>query len=434
MIDIENYLSNFFGGTRKLSLDTMKYFMEEYHNFQKEMKFIHIAGTNGKGSCTEMISNILCSEGYKVGKFLSPHLVKYNERISINGIDISDQEMSDMIEELEPKIKEHNEKVEAKITLFELETIMALLYFYRKNVDFVILETGLGGIYDSTNIISNPLISVIVSIGFDHMHLLGNTLSEIAYQKAGIIKENSNTVVFENTKEVDDVFRTVCCKKHNTLHLVTKEKIKNDRYDENFQYFDYENLKNIAINLKGAIQINNASLCIECVKILNDLGYPVSEASLRHGLLTVIHKGRMETLSKEPLVVYDGAHNTPAMLNLQKSVRMYYHDRKRRYVVSILRRKDYEGMLKILLEDTSASFVFTSGNDKTRYVDKEELYHVAMKYRKEGQALYMQELEEAIENIFSSNEKCVNLIVGSFYVYGDVNQKIREMKDKRRKR
>lgn len=189
MIDVNEYLKNFYKGTKNPSLNAMKYFMNSYNNFERKINFIHIAGTNGKGSCTEIISNILIKQGYKVGKFLSPHLIKYNERISINGKEISDEEMINLIEELSPLINEYNNKEEIKITLFELETIMALLYFYRNNVDFAVLETGLGGLYDCTNIITKPLVSVIISIGYDHVHILGNTLPKIAYQKAGIIKK-----------------------------------------------------------------------------------------------------------------------------------------------------------------------------------------------------------------------------------------------------
>lgn len=154
MIDIENYLNNFYKGIKNPSFDAMRFFMNEYNNFESEMKFIHIAGTNGKGSCTEIISNILRIQGYKVGKFISPHLIKYNERISINNKLISDEEMSSLIEELKLKIELYNKKENNNITLFELITTIALLYFYRNNVDFVILETGLGGLYDCTNIIS----------------------------------------------------------------------------------------------------------------------------------------------------------------------------------------------------------------------------------------------------------------------------------------
>ena len=160
MLDIENYLNNFFKGTRKHSLNSITYFMNEYNNFYKKMKFIHVAGTNGKGSCVEIISNILIKNGYSVGKFISPHLIRYNERISINNTEISDEEMMSLIEELKPKINVYNSVSEENLSLFELETIMALLYFYRNNVDFVVLETGLGGLYDDTNIV-NPLVYVI---------------------------------------------------------------------------------------------------------------------------------------------------------------------------------------------------------------------------------------------------------------------------------
>ena len=227
MIDVNEYLKGFYKGTKNPSLKAMKYFMNIYNNFEKKMKFIHIAGTNGKGSCVEIISNILVNQGYKVGKFISPHLIRYNERISINGKEISDEEMSELIEELKPLIENYNKKEDINITLFELETTMALLYFYRKNVDFVVLETGLGGLYDCTNIISKSLVSIITSIGYDHMHILGNTLPEIAYQKAGIIKENSNTVIFESIPEVDNVFINQCKNKNNTLHIIKNSDLSN---------------------------------------------------------------------------------------------------------------------------------------------------------------------------------------------------------------
>ena len=272
MINIEEYLNNFFKGTKDPSLKAMEFLMDKFNNFEKNMKFIHIAGTNGKGSCTEMISNILLTQGYKVGKFISPHLIRYNERISINGVEISDEEMSNIILELEPYINEYQEKEGIKITLFELETTMALLYFYRNNVDFAVLETGLGGLYDCTNVITKPLASIITSIGYDHMDLLGDTLPKIAYQKAGIIKKDSHTVLFEQEKEVENVFIDECKKKNNTLHIIKEKDILNYSFDENFQYFDYGKFKQIAINLKGKIQVKNASLCIETMKILKEYG------------------------------------------------------------------------------------------------------------------------------------------------------------------
>lgn len=426
MIDIEQYLNNFFKGTKDPSLNAMQYFMNEYNNFQNNMKFIHVAGTNGKGSCVEMINNILVKQGYKVGKFISPHLIKYNERISINGKEISDEEMLELIEELKPKIKKYNEKQKVNITLFELETTMALLYFYRKNVDFVVLETGLGGLYDCTNIITNPLVSIITSIGYDHMHILGNTLEEIAYQKAGIIKENSNTVFFKQSTEINNVFINMCKEKNNNLHLISNKKITNYKYDNKYQYFDYEDYKNIEIILKGKKQIQNAAICIETINILNHLGYTISEINLREGLKTVIHKGRMEVLNENPLIIYDGAHNEPAIENLQSMTNMYYNNFRRVYIVSILKRKDYKKMIQLLLKDEKAEFIFTSGNDSERYTTKEELYNVALKYRI-NQNIYIKDLEEAIEYIFKENNNVANFIVGSFYTYKTALDKIKNL-------
>lgn len=422
MLDIENYLNNFFKGTRKHSLNSITYFMNEYNNFYKKMKFIHVAGTNGKGSCVEIISNILIKNGYSVGKFISPHLIRYNERISINNTEISDEEMMSLIEELKPKISVYNSVSEENLSLFELETIMALLYFYRNNVDFVVLETGLGGLYDATNIV-NPLVSVITSIGYDHVHILGSTLSEIANQKAGIIKENSNTVFFSQNSEVDKVIIDTCKRKNNRLHLLSKNDITNYNFDSNYQYFDFKDFKQVPIILKGTKQIQNAAICIECMNVLNNLGYKIKEEAIIDGLKSVVHKARIETLSKNPLIIYDGAHNESAIKNLQSVINTYYKNYKKIYVVSVLKRKDYNKMLQLLFQDKNAEFIFTSGNDINRYASSRELFDAALQY-KTTQEISMKTLDDAIKYIMKYGTNTINFIVGSFYVYGDVKKEV----------
>ena len=421
MMQIEEFFKQFYKGTMKQSLESMQYFMKEYDNFEKDMKFIHIAGTNGKGSCTEIMNSILIKQGYKVGKFLSPHLIKYNERISINNKNITDEEMSILIEELQPKIEKYYNETGVNVSFFELITIAALLYFYRNNVDFVVLETGLGGRFDATSIISHPLVSIITSIGFDHMHILGNTLEEIAYEKAGIIKNNSNTVIFKQLPEVDNVFIKKCKEKNNKLHIVTEDDISGYNWDNNLQYFNYRNMLNLGINLKGRVQIKNASLCIEAANIINELGYEVSEDSIREGLKTIVHHARMETLNKDPLIIYDGAHNEPAIKNLQDMVETYYKDFKRTYIISILKRKDYKKMLEMLSKDKNAKFILTSGNDEERYVSSDELYNVAIEYIDKSKVCN-RSLEEAIKEALNGEKNVVNLVIGSFYVYGDVKK------------
>ena len=418
-MNVEKYLSNFFRGTKNPSLNAMNYLMNEFKHPEDKLKAIHIAGTNGKGSVTEMITNVLVKEGYIVGKYISPHLIKYNERISVNNKNISDNEMEKLINKINPLIEKYNSESDVPVTLFELETTMAFLYFEEKKCDFIVLETGLGGLYDCTNIIKHPQVSVITSIGYDHMHILGNTLPKIAYQKAGIIKENSNTVIFEGQPDIDNVFINECKKKNNTLHIIKKTNISNYSFDNNFQYFDFNNFKNIIINLKGKAQVRNACLCIEVLKILNKLGYHIKFKNIQDGLKTVIHKGRMEQLNDKPLIIYDGAHNEPAIKNLQDMVKMYYEKKKRIYIISILKRKDYNKMLELLAEDKNALFVLTSGNNQDKFASKEELYECMKKFV-DSKKLYKKNLDDAIIDAMNYDSNTVNFIIGSFYTYGTV--------------
>lgn len=427
MLNIEKFFSNYYKGSKEPSLEAMKYFMDKFDNFEKSMKFIHIAGTNGKGSCVEMISNILITQGYRVGKFISPHLIRYNERISINNKEISDAELEELITELQPYINEYNINNKVPVTFFELTTIIALLYFYRKDVNFVVLETGLGGLYDCTNIIAKPLVSIITSIGYDHIQLLGNTLQEIAYQKAGIIKENSNTIFFEQTDEINRIIIDTCQKKSNKLYMIKKNQIRNYSYDNTYQYFDYNNLSNISIILKGLKQVQNSAICIECMKILNDLGFVVTENSIRNGLKTVVHRARMEIINTDPLMIFDGAHNEPAIENFLNSINMYYSNSERVYIISILKRKNYKKMIKILMKDVNALFIFTYGNDINKYVSSEELYNIALEYKSNHKILKMC-LDEAIKFVIDKQKNDSIFFVGSFYTYGHVLDTISKYK------
>lgn len=420
---IEEYLANFFKGTKDPSLKAMEYFMDEFEHPEKNMKIIHIAGTNGKGSCTEMITNVLIKAGYKVGKFISPHLVKYNERISVQNNNITDEEMEEIIEIIKPKIDQYNSINSSKITLFELETTMAILYFYKNNCDFVVLETGLGGLYDCTNIV-NPIVSIITSIGYDHMDILGSTLLEIAEQKAGIIKENSETIFTKSKdEEVNNKIKQTCLEKNNKLHIVDIKNIRNYTYNQEFQKFDYKNYKDIIINLKGEKQLINSSICIECIDILREKKYNISENALREGMKTVIHRGRFEIINQKPLMIFDGAHNEPAIENFTNSVEMYYRRQKKVYIISILKTKDYKMVLKNLLKDDKSIFIFTSGNDKERYLSKEELLETAEKTT-QNKNLYAKTLEEAIDFVKEEYANNVIFFVGSFYIYGTVIDKL----------
>ncbi len=418
MRNIEKYFNSLPRSSNNLSLSAMKFILSKYNNFDTKLKFIHIAGTNGKGSTTEILNNILCLNGYSVGKYMSPHLIKYNERISINNINISDYELNTLIDELLPYIKEYELTSLNKFTLFELETIIALLYFYNNNVDVVILETGLGGLYDCTNAISNSVLSIITSISFDHMHILGNTLEKIAYQKAGIMKSNSNTLFIKQTNRINNIFIEQSRKLNNNLILLNSNEILNHTFDENYQYFDYKDLKKIKLNLKNICQTNNAILCIEAVNVLNSNGFNISESSLKNGLKTVIHKARFETLSKSPTVIYDGAHNESSISSLKHTIKMYFPTKEKIFIISLLNTKDTDVIINSLLEMEHSTFIFTSGNSNHSFVPKEELYQIALKYKKDSQKILTLELNESIQFV-RKNIDSVSFIVGTFYLYAD---------------
>ena len=235
-MDIEKYLRRFDAVTKDPSLDAMKFFMEEFGNPHKKTKFIHIAGTNGKGSVCEMINNILVNAGYKVGKYISPHLIRYNERITVNNEEITDKEMSDILEEISKKVEIYNKEHDIPVKEFEVITTLALIYYARQKCDFVVLETGLGGIYDCTNI-ANGLISIITNIGLDHVDILGKTIEEITMQKAGIIKPN-NVVIECYQDKVTDIIKKECEKKNSKLHIINPEDVENYVFDEEYQKID----------------------------------------------------------------------------------------------------------------------------------------------------------------------------------------------------
>lgn len=417
-MDVFEYINRFSYGTKDLSLKAMKYFLDLYGNFDKSMKFIHVAGTNGKGSCVEMLNSILIKQGYKVGKYISPYLVKFNEVISINNQDITDESLTKLITKLDPQIKEYESLYNTKMTLFELKTILALIYFYQENVDIVILEVGIGGKYDCTNIITNTLVSIISSIGYDHMNLLGNTLEEITTQKAGIIKESSHTVCFSQSKEIDDIIINTCKNLNNHLHMLKESELSNYHIDHDFQSFNFSKYQNILVNLKGQVQIKNAAICITTIEILRELGFKINDKAIYDGLSSVVHHGRMETLNKNPLVIYDGAHNEQAIKNLQNTINMQYSKAKKIYIISILKRKDYSSMLKLLSNDQEAIYIFTSGNDFKEYTPKEILYQEALKYLPKERLLVL-ELPEAIKYL-KNKSNYITFVIGSFYVYKDV--------------
>lgn len=416
-MNIEEYLSKFSKVTENPTLEAMEWLMNEFDNPHKKTKFIHIAGTNGKGSICEMMSNILQHAGYKVGKFISPHLIRFNDTILVNGEEITDNEVEEILDGLSKKIDIYNNTHKTPVKWFEVITSLALIYFAKKQCDIVVLETGLGGRTDCTNIV-NSIISIIANIGYDHTDILGDTIEEIATHKAGIIKKNSDTVMLLQENATPTI-KKECKEKNAKLHIINEKAVSNYSFNEYYQIFDYDKYTKIEMNLKGKVQIYNAAICIEAVKILNEKGYKIQEDAIRTGLKTVIHRARFETINKNPLVIFDGGHNENAIKNLITTLNQYYSKKDKVFIISILKTKDYKTIIENLLKQ-DATFIFTSGNDKNRYVSKEDLFEVATKYK--TQNIFTYELEDAINKALTDYKDKLICIVGSFYVYADVKK------------
>ena len=265
-ITLDNYLDSFTQTTDYPSLDGTLYLLNSLDNPHKKLKFIHIAGTNGKGSITEMLNNILINSGLQVGKFLSPHLIQANECVCVNNTQIKNTDILFYIDHFKNVELEFNKIYNRNFTRFEILTALAIDYFYKQNTDIVLLEVGLGGMYDCTNV-DTPIVSCFGSISFDHTQILGNTLEEISIQKAGIVKENSNSVIFN--QEAKQFIEKIANEKNNTLHTIYEHEITDYSFDKDYQYFKY-NGKNYKLNLKGKKQIENACVVLNTIKILNN--------------------------------------------------------------------------------------------------------------------------------------------------------------------
>ena len=417
-MDINEYLKRFDKFTKDPTLEAMYFLLEKFDNPQNKVKIIHVAGTNGKGSVCEMLNRILVDSKYTVGKFISPQLIKFNETITVNDKEISDDEISKILEKLSIYIEEYNLNHEIKVKWFEVITSVALIYFAQKKCDFVILV--------------NSMISIIVSVGLDHVDILGNNIVDIAKHKAGIIKNNSDVIYLrrENDKEVLDVIENKCKSTNSKLHLVTKEDCLDYKYDRNLQYFTYKNLKDIPVNLKGKKQIYNSTICLKAVEILREKGYKIENTIIINSLKNVIHRARFEKLLDNPEIIYDGAHNKPAIENLIETIDQYYLDKEKVFVVSILGTKDYKTIIKMLVQKyNNDEFYFTDGVSDRKFIDSSELMKVAKENNENG--IYNSgELVKTIEKVTKKyrNSNKIIFIIGSFYIYKEVVDTIDKIK------
>lgn len=407
----------------KLGLKTIKRLMNELGNPQKDLKYIHIAGTNGKGSTASYISKILEESGYRVGVFTSPYLERFNERIQINGKDIPDETFAKITE----NVKEKTEKMVSEgfphPTVFELITAISFLYFKEENVDFVVLEVGLGGRLDSTNIIDSSLLSIITTIDYDHMNVLGDSLYEIGREKAGIIKEKGTVLSYPQKDEVLKALRETAKDKNADFSVCPIENINVKELNEYGAVFDfkYKNdiFKNIKINLLGLHQVYNASLAISAIAILRNKGFiRTSNEEIKRGLTNTFWKGRLEVLRRKPIFVIDGAHNLQGIETLIKSLELFKYNRLI-LGMSILKDKDSSHMVENIAP-LADEIIITEINSPR----KMEAENLAKEVEKVNDNIIIEkDIRKAIEKSLNiANKDDLIVFAGSIYLIGDVRK------------
>ena len=311
-------------------------------NPEKKLKFVHIAGTNGKGSTAAMTASILQKAGYKTGLYTSPYIYRFHERMQIDGEQISDEDLIEITEYVKPLA---DSMAEAP-TEFELVCCIAFEYFYRKGCDIVVLEVGMGGALDATNVIEVPEAAVITNIGLDHTEVLGDTVEKIAETKAGIFKENGHAVIYRGTPSVEAVFQRICDEKNISLKKADFDGLKLHSCCLDGQVFDCGSRKNLVLPLLGDHQLHNAAVVLAVADTLIEKGWNITEQHIYDGLRDVRWPGRFDIVSRDPLFIIDGGHNPQCIEALVKNIGDYLKDQKVVALTGVLADKDYGDMYK----------------------------------------------------------------------------------------
>lgn len=341
-----NYIEETGKAGSRYGLEGIRELLNRLGNPQDTLRFVHIAGTNGKGSVLAYVSTVLKEAGYRTGRYISPVVFGYRERMQINGKWISVKalcrHMSAVREAVEGMVREGMDAP----TAFEQETAAAFLWYTREACNVVVLETGMGGALDATNIIQNTLAAVITPISRDHMNFLGSTLQEIAENKAGIIKNNCYVISAAQKPEAEQVLRRVCEEQGARFRPADAAKAVQVRFGIEKQRFSYKDHRQLEITIPGLCQIENAIVAVETCEALRECGFAISEEQLRRGLLRTVWPGRFSLLQKKPCIMIDGAHNEDAAGKLADSLRFYFTNRKIVYIMGILRDKEYEKIVR----------------------------------------------------------------------------------------
>ena len=403
----------------KLGLERIGELCERLGHPENKLKFIHVAGTNGKGSTSAMLDSILRAAGYKTGLYTSPFIRVFNERMRVNGENIGNGELAELTEYIKPIA----EQMEDKPTEFELITALAFEYFARHNCDVVILEAGMGGRLDSTNIINTSALSIITGIALDHTAFLGDTVEKIAAEKAGIIKQGVPVIYGGTDEAARAIIKSRADEMSSQFACVDYDKLKIKSLLLDGASFDFDEYQNLKIKLLGSYQPRNAAIVVTAIKALRENGFKISDSALYEGLQSAEWQGRFEILSREPLIIFDGAHNPQGIEAAVESIKLYFKQKKVCIVTGVLRDKDYTYIAKMLSSVALRAFTFTP--DSPRALD-------AADYAKtlSSQGLNATACESVANALASAREYallngCPVICAGSLYAYAEIIENVK---------
>ena len=340
-----DYIHSMVWNRKATGFEHAKALLAKMGNPEKQLKYIHIGGTNGKGSTAAMLASVLQKAGYKTGLYTSPYIYRFHERMQIDGEQISDDDLGNVTE----YVKSFADEMEDCPSEFALVCCIAFEYFVRKKCDIVVLEVGMGGETDSTNVIECPEVAILTNIGLDHTEYLGTTLEEIAATKAKIFKEGGTAVAYRSTTSVEQILKQECLEKKVDLRFADFVSIKSISSDLEGQQFSFGERTNIFIPLLGEHQLYNAAVVITAIDALTEKGWSISEEQLRLGLAETKWPGRFEVVEKHPLFIIDGGHNPQCIEALARNVEAYLKGKRVIAVAGVLADKDYESMFRPIL-------------------------------------------------------------------------------------
>ena len=394
--------------------------LEKMGNPEKKLKFVHIAGTNGKGSTAAMTASILSKAGYRTGLYTSPYIYRFHERIQVDGVEISDEDLTQITEYVKPLA----DSMAQSPTEFELVCCIAFEYFYRKKCDIVVLEVGMGGAWDATNVIEVPEVAVITNIGLDHTEYLGDTVEKIAETKSGIFKPHGHAVVYRSTPSVEAVYERVCAERDVSLRKADFDGLVLKAHTLEGQVFDCGSRKNLVLPLLGDHQLHNASVVLSIADTLIGEGWKISEQNIYDGIRDVRWPGRFDIVCRKPLFIIDGGHNPQCIEALVKNIRDYLAGKKVIALTGVLADKDYADMYKPVMPLVDRFVCITPPNP--RKLEAEQLARYLQQAGAQAQASesILDGVKKAME---LAGEDGVVLCFGSLYSIGGIRDALKDL-------